>query len=176
MISLRNGKINTLHPQFILPFYMVYFILNSAIQDSTNWMNESEKGIIIEADISDKKDIEDSIDIDLLKEYLEEIMLYDTFSYGFYNIKNKVYDLKIKTPNKTRSKDKLGCRICNSNDYKKSDVQEYIINSVDDNVDFKKIKTKIDMCNYIELILRYKTKIESKNCYINIDNIHPIRL
>tara|TARA_Y100001958_G_scaffold159682_1_gene162419 strand:- start:2726 stop:6271 length:3546 start_codon:yes stop_codon:yes gene_type:complete len=130
-----------------------------------------EKGNIIEADISDKKDIEDSVDIDLLKEYLEEIMLYDTFSYGYYNIKNKVYDLKIKNLNKSRSKDKLGCRICNSNDYKKSDVQEYIINSIDNNIDFKKIKTKIDMCNYIEFVLRHKTKIENKNYYINIDNI-----
>jgi len=47
LFSLRKGKINTLHPQFIIPFYMVYFILNSFIQDSTNWMNEGNRAIIV---------------------------------------------------------------------------------------------------------------------------------
>lgn len=47
IISLKRGVINSLHPQFILPIFMVYFILNSYFQDLTNWMNEGERGIII---------------------------------------------------------------------------------------------------------------------------------
>lgn len=46
-ISLRKGTINTLHPQFILPIFIIYFILNSYIQDQTNWMAEGERGIIV---------------------------------------------------------------------------------------------------------------------------------
>lgn len=47
LISLKKGVINSLHPQFILPVFMVYFILNSYVQDLTNWMNEGERGIIV---------------------------------------------------------------------------------------------------------------------------------
>ena len=129
-----------------------------------------DKNIINEADISDKTKIESSVDIELYKEYLDDILLYNTFSYGFYNIKNKVYDLKIKNPKTSRSKDKLGCRICNSNDFKKNDVKDYIANISEDKSEYNKL-SKIDLCNYIELLLRYKSKIENKSYYINIDNI-----
>jgi len=47
LLSLRKGYINTLHPQFILPFFMIYFILNSYIQYMTNWMGDSDVGIVI---------------------------------------------------------------------------------------------------------------------------------
>ena len=47
LFSLRSGRLNTLHPQFILPIFMIYFILNSHIQDQTNWMDEGNRAIII---------------------------------------------------------------------------------------------------------------------------------
>jgi len=46
-LSLRKGNVNTLHPQFIVPFFMVYFIINSYIQDQTNWMAEGQRAIIV---------------------------------------------------------------------------------------------------------------------------------
>ena len=47
LFSLRSGRLNTLHPQFILPIFMIFFILNSHIQDQTNWMDEGNRAIII---------------------------------------------------------------------------------------------------------------------------------
>jgi hypothetical protein len=46
-LSLRKGKIHTLHPQFMMPIFMIYFILNSYIQDQTNWMDEGSRAIIV---------------------------------------------------------------------------------------------------------------------------------
>ena len=47
LLSLRKGTIHTLHPQFILPIYIIYFIINTHIQDVTNWMQEGDRAIII---------------------------------------------------------------------------------------------------------------------------------
>lgn len=46
-LSLRKGTIHTLHPQFMMPVFIIYFILNSYIQDQTNWMNEGSRAIIV---------------------------------------------------------------------------------------------------------------------------------
>ena len=46
-LSLRKGTIHTLHPQFMMPIFIIYFILNSYIQDQTNWMNEGTRAIIV---------------------------------------------------------------------------------------------------------------------------------
>ena len=46
-LSLRKGKIHTLHPQFMMPIFMIYFILNSYFQDQTNWMDEGSRAIIV---------------------------------------------------------------------------------------------------------------------------------
>ena len=46
-ISLRKGKINTFHPQFIMPMFMIYFILNSYVQEQTNWMQEGNRAITV---------------------------------------------------------------------------------------------------------------------------------
>ncbi|MDA9880672.1 hypothetical protein N9C97_04330 [Candidatus Pelagibacter sp.] len=46
-ISLRKGTINTLHPQFITPMFMIYFILNSYVQEQTNWMQEGNRAITV---------------------------------------------------------------------------------------------------------------------------------
>lgn len=46
-LSLRKGTVHTLHPQFMMPIFIIYFILNSYIQDQTNWMNEGSRAIIV---------------------------------------------------------------------------------------------------------------------------------
>lgn len=46
-LSLRKGTVHTLHPQFMMPIFIIYFILNSYIQDQTNWMDEGSRGIIV---------------------------------------------------------------------------------------------------------------------------------
>jgi len=129
-----------------------------------------EKDSLREAYISEKMEIEQSIDTEMYIEYIKDIMIYDTFGYIFYNETKSNYDLKIKIPNKTRTKDKLGCRICNSNDFKKSDVKDYIKTITSNIIEYDKLN-KVDLCNYIEFLLRYKNLNEDKIYYINIDNI-----
>ena len=46
-ISLRKGLVNTLHPQFVTPMFMIYFILNSYVQEQTNWMQEGNRAITV---------------------------------------------------------------------------------------------------------------------------------
>jgi hypothetical protein len=44
--SVRKGILNTLHPQFITPLWIVYFILNTMIQNWYPWMGGTEHGIL----------------------------------------------------------------------------------------------------------------------------------
>tara|TARA_Y100001958_G_C21247647_1_gene579262 strand:+ start:3414 stop:7013 length:3600 start_codon:yes stop_codon:yes gene_type:complete len=123
---------------------------------------------------TDKIQIEESIDVDIYTDYIMDIFEYISYAYGFFD-KNNILDLKIKSPNKTPSstrgtRDKLGCRICNSNDFKISDVKNYISNITDDKDEYDKFN-KINLCVYIELLLRFKTIIDDKKYYINPDNI-----
>ena len=131
-----------------------YFVENSKLRKCTLFENEIEK----------------NIDIDIYKEHLTDIMMLETYGYGFYNEKNDTYDLKIKNPNKSRSRDKLGCRICNSNDFKKTDVKDYIKLLTKETSEYEKL-SKFELCNYIEFLLRYNTINEDKIYFINIDNI-----
>lgn len=132
-----------------------YFVENSKLRKCT---------------LFEKNEIEKNIDIDIYKEYLTDIMMLETYGYGFYNEKNDTYDLKIKNPNKSRSRDKLGCRICNSNDFKKTDVKDYIKLLTKETSEYEKL-SKFELCNYIEFLLRYNTINEDKIYFINIDNI-----
>jgi len=126
-----------------------------------------------EALISDTLSIENSIDQDIYLEYFHDIFKYDTYAYGFYNKTNNI-DIKIKNINKTLSsrgvRDKLGCRICNSNDFKLIDIKNYIEKLTVNNDEYNKLN-KINLCIYIELLLRYKSITDDKKYYINIDNI-----
>jgi hypothetical protein len=44
--SIRKGIFNPLHPQFITPFWIIYFILNTMIQNWYPWMGGSAHGIL----------------------------------------------------------------------------------------------------------------------------------
>lgn len=44
--SVKKGILNTLHPQFITPLWIVYFILNTMIQNWYPWMGGTEHGIL----------------------------------------------------------------------------------------------------------------------------------
>jgi hypothetical protein len=44
--SIKNGIFNTLHPQFITPLWIVYFIINAVVQNWYPWMGETEHGIL----------------------------------------------------------------------------------------------------------------------------------
>ena len=46
LISLKSGRVNALHPQFITPLWITYFVLNSMIQVWFSWMGETEYGIL----------------------------------------------------------------------------------------------------------------------------------
>ena len=81
-----------------------------------------------------------------------------------------VEDIKIKNKNKSRGRDKLGCRICNSNDFKLQDIKDYIQNITTNEAEYNKLNRK-NLCIYIELLFRYKSITEDKKYYINIDNI-----
>ena len=124
--------------------------------------------------ISDRIQIEKSINVDVYKEYIIDIFDYNTYGYGFYD-KNNNLELKMKslgkTPSSTRgTRDKLGCRICNSNDLKIIDIKNYIKIITKDTDEFNNLN-KINLCIYIELLLRYKTINEDNKYYINPDNI-----
>ena len=124
---------------------------------------------IREALLSDIILIENSINTDIYLDYLNDIFNYNSYSYGFYN-KNKDIDIKIKNKNKNRGRDKLGCRICNSNDFKLQDIKDYIQNITPNEYEYIKLNRK-NLCIYIELLFRYKSISEDKKYYINIDNI-----
>ena len=128
---------------------------------------------IKEALLSDINEIENSIDTDIYVEYLNDILDSDAYGYAFYD-KNQNIEIKIKNRNRIRGKDKLGCRICNSNDFKLQDIKDYIrnitINQVIDEMEYNKLNRK-NLCIYIELLLRYKTINEDNIYYINVDNI-----
>jgi hypothetical protein len=44
--SVRKGILNTLHPQFITPLWIVYLILNAMIQNWYSWMGGTEHAIL----------------------------------------------------------------------------------------------------------------------------------
>ena len=46
LISLRSGRVHALHPQFITPIWIVYFVLNTMIQVWYPWMGGTEFGIL----------------------------------------------------------------------------------------------------------------------------------
>ena len=46
LISLRSGRVHALHPQFITPVWIVYFVLNTMIQVWFSWMGGTEYGIL----------------------------------------------------------------------------------------------------------------------------------
>ena len=45
-ISLKTGRVNVLHPQFITPFWISYFVLNTMIQTWFSWMGGTTFGIL----------------------------------------------------------------------------------------------------------------------------------
>ena len=45
-ISLKSGRTNVLHPQFITPFWISYFVLNTMIQTWFSWMGGTTFGIL----------------------------------------------------------------------------------------------------------------------------------
>jgi superfamily II DNA or RNA helicase len=122
--------------------------------------------------ITDKILIEETINSDIYIEYIMDIFEYNAYGYGFFDKNNNLY-LKIKSPNKSSSnrgmRDKLGCRICNSNDFKISDIKNYIQNIRNNKNEYDKLN-KINLCIYIELLLRYKSILDDRKYYINIDN------
>lgn len=44
--SISSGRVNALHPQFITPFWISYFVLNTMIQTWLSWMGGTEYGIL----------------------------------------------------------------------------------------------------------------------------------
>ena len=58
LLSLKNRTINVLHPQFITPLWMTYFVLNTMIQVWYPWMGGTEYGILktTSAEISHNRD------------------------------------------------------------------------------------------------------------------------
>ena len=120
---------------------------------------------VSEALLSDITSIENSINVDIYIDYLNDIFDYDSYGYGFYN-KNKEIDIKIKNKNKSRGRDKLGCRICNSNDFKLQDIKDYIQNITTNEEEYSKLNRK-NLCTYIELLFRYKSIIEDKKYYLS---------
>ena len=45
-ISLKSGRINALHPQFITPCWISYFVLNTMVQTWFSWMGGTTFGIL----------------------------------------------------------------------------------------------------------------------------------
>jgi hypothetical protein len=45
-ISLKSGRVNVLHPQFITPFWISYFVLNTMVQTWSSWMGGTIFGIL----------------------------------------------------------------------------------------------------------------------------------
>lgn len=46
IVSLKSGRFNSLHPQFITPFWISYFVLNTMIQTWFSWMGGTTFGIL----------------------------------------------------------------------------------------------------------------------------------
>ena len=46
LMSIRRGRANVLHPQFMTPMWVTYFVLNSMIQVWFSWMGETTYGIL----------------------------------------------------------------------------------------------------------------------------------
>jgi len=80
--SLSSGKVNTLHPQFITPFWISYFVLNTMIQTWLSWMGGTEYGILR------------TTDAEMLynREYLIIPLLIVAISAPFYHFGVRVFN------------------------------------------------------------------------------------